>query len=128
METLSIIISLFGGAAGIGTLLWYILNLRAKKKVENANAELASAEADAKASENWKNLVDKLEHRLEQTEFKLDTSDKKLSGIQRLLTALISRKSYAEYHFCGEISCQQRKPPLGTFSTPNELQDKNETN
>lgn len=61
-------ITLIGGGGGFVALIWTIVNWRAKRKTETANADLAAAEADGRVSDNWARYAEKLEQRLQIVE------------------------------------------------------------
>lgn len=115
--TLVEVISALGGAAGLGTLLWYALNLRSKKKVEKATAEGAMAEADSKVSDNWQRFAEKMETEYKELKSSFKVLEQRQMRVERALSTTTNQKRYAEYHLCTDLSCQTRKPPLGTFKT-----------
>lgn len=117
------LISALGGAAGLGTLLWYALNLRSKKKVEKAAAEGAMAEADSKVSDNWQRFAEKVEKEYAELKESFKVLENRQMIVERALSDTTTQKRYAEYHLCTDLSCQDRKPPLGTFKTEDAIEN-----
>jgi len=115
--TLTELISAFGGAAGLGTLLWYALNLRSKKKMEKAAAEGAMAEADSKVADNWQRFAEKIQKEYEELRGSFNDLERRQLRVERALSTTTTQKRYAEYHLCTDLTCQKRQPPLGTFKT-----------
>ena len=119
--TIGEIISALGGAAGLGTLLWYAINLRSKKKVEKAAAEKAAAEADSKVSDNWQRFAEKIEKEYAELKDSFKILENRQMLVERALSDTTIQKRYAEYHLCTDLSCTDRKPPLGTFKTEDSI-------
>jgi len=115
--TLVEVISALGGAAGLGTFLWYALNLRSKKKVEKATAEGAMAEADSKVADNWQRFAEKIQSEYDELKARFNKLEQRQLQVERALSTTTSQKRYAEYHICTDLGCQNRKPPIGTFKT-----------
>lgn len=115
--TLTELISAFGGAAGLGTLLWYALNLRSKKKMEKAAAEGAMAEADSKVADNWQRFAEKIQGEYNELRNSFNDLERRQLRVERALSTTTTQKRYAEYHLCTDLTCQKRQPPLGTFKT-----------
>lgn len=115
--TLTELISAFGGAAGLGTLLWYALNLRSKKKMEKAAAEGAMAEADSKVADNWQRFAEKIQGEYNELRNSFNGLERRQLRVERALSTTTTQKRYAEYHLCTDLTCQKRQPPLGTFKT-----------
>lgn len=115
--TLTELISAFGGAAGLGTLLWYALNLRSKKKMEKAAAEGAMAEADSKVADNWQRFAEKIQGEYNELRTSFNDLERRQLRVERALSTTTTQKRYAEYHLCTDLTCQKRQPPLGTFKT-----------
>ena len=120
--TLVEIISALGGFAGLGTLLWYAINLRSKKKVEKAAAEGAMAEADSKVSDNWQRFAEKIQGEYDNLSKRFQAVEKRQLEIERALNDTTIKKRYAEYHLCTDLACTDRKPPLGTFKTDDSIE------
>lgn len=119
--TIGEIISALGGAAGLGTLLWYAINLRSKKKVEKATAEKAAAEADSKVSDNWQRFAEKIEKEYAELKDSFKILENRQMLVERALSDTTIQKRYAEYHLCTDLSCTDRKPPLGSFKTEDSI-------
>ena len=119
--TIGEIISALGGAAGLGTLLWYAINLRSKKKVEKAAAEKAAAEADSKVSDNWQRFAEKIEKEYAELKDSFKILENRQMLVERALSDTTIQKRYAEYHLCTDLSCTDRKPPLGSFKTEDSI-------
>lgn len=111
------LISALGGLAGIGTMVWYALNLRSKRRMEKAAADSAAAEADGKVADNWQNFAEKIEKRYNELEQKYRSMEQRQMRLERALSTTTNHKRYAEYHICTDLACPTRKPPIGTFKT-----------
>lgn len=122
------IIGGLGGLTGIGTGVWAFVNWRSRKRIEQANAETATAEADQKVADNWQRYAEKMEKRAELAEKKQEEKNKEFDSklrkyfqfqlrIARALSTTTEHKRYAEYHLCTDLACQKRQPPLGTYKT-----------
>lgn len=111
------LISALGGVAGIGTLVWYAINLRAKRKMEKATADSATAEADSKVSDNWQRFAEKMETEYKELKSSFKVLEQRQMKVERALSTTTNQKRYAEYHLCTDLACKTRKPPLGTFKT-----------
>ena len=116
MTTVEIIEGL-GGTAALGTAIWFIANWRAKKRIERANAEKAAAEADNKVSDNWQKFAEKIEGEYNDLRSRFNELEKRQLKVERALSTTTNHKRYAEYHICTDLSCTDRKPPIGTFKT-----------
>lgn len=111
------LISALGGVAGIGTLVWYAINLRSKRKMEKAAADSAAAEADSKVADNWQKFADKLQQEYDELRANYKSYEQRLLKVERALSTTTNQKRYAEYHLCTDLACTDRRPPLGTFKT-----------
>lgn len=111
------LISALGGFAGIGTLLWYAINLRSKKKIEKATADGAAAEADGKVADNWQRFAEKIQGEYDSLSERFHKMEQRQLLVERALSTTAAQKNYAEYHICTDLGCQDRKPPIGTFHT-----------
>lgn len=97
---------------------------RSQRKKADASAEQEQNTADAGKFENLEKeieflgkLVDKYRSESEQARFKQENFDRRLRGIQKLLSREIGLKKYAEKHICLNIECKDRRPGLGEFHT-----------
>lgn len=128
MNTFLEILTGLGGLAGVSAFIWAFINWKSRKKIEQANAETAGAEADHKVADNWKEYAEKMEMRAEQAEKKQEQKNKyfeqKLQKyfqfqlrIARALSTTTDNKRYAEYHICRDVGCPNRQPALGSFKT-----------
>lgn len=102
------IIATCGGVGGLLSVIWAAINLRARKKVETAKAAKEEAEADRAVADNWQNYATKME------EFNSRLNDK-VDNLYRLINEEKSEKRDAQYHYCSNIACEKRTPPLGTY-------------
>lgn len=65
-----------------------------------------------------KNLVEEnysLQKKLREYDYKLGEVERKVSGMERVITEEISRRDFAEKNICLNLKCQERKPKLGEF-------------
>lgn len=97
---------------------------RSQRKKASASAEQEQNIADAGKFENLEKeieflgkLVDKYRSESEQAKFNQQTFDRRLKGIQKLLSREIGLKKYAEKHICLNVECKERRPSLGEFHT-----------
>lgn len=97
---------------------------RSQRKKASATAEQEQNTADAGKFENLEKeieflgkLVDKYRSESEQARFSQLNFDRKLKGIQKLLSREIGLKKYAEKHICLNVECKDRRPSLGDFHT-----------
>lgn len=126
-EVLSYILPALGGIVGGGTFMHY----RARAKQEKNTAKKGEFEILQQQIEfqgtlitNFQNdallkddRIMKLEKEKEEIKFLQGKHDRKLSGIQKLLTKEVGHKRYAERHICLNVECNLRKPALGEFHT-----------
>lgn len=122
-----------GGAAALGTAVWFVANWRAKKKIEKANAESAAAEADSKVADNWQKFAEKIQGEYDELRQRFNALEQRQMRVERALSTTTTQKRYAEYHICTDLACTDRKPPIGTFKTEDftdiiktEIEKKNE--
>lgn len=128
MEYISSIVVLLGGGSAFGVAIWYIINLRSKKKVEQATADKAAAEAEKQHQENGQSNADWTLQKIKELDYYYKKQNKKLDGLQLFVTRLITVIEKNDFFYCSEIHCQNRKPPLGQFRTkiPKCYENKNE--
>lgn len=117
MEYISSIVGLLGGGSAFGVAIWYIINLRSKKKVEQATADKAAAEAEKQHQENGQSNADWTLQKIKELDYYYKKQNKKLDGLQLFVTRLITVIEKNDFFYCSEIHCQNRKPPLGQFKT-----------
>lgn len=100
-----------------------IINRKLNKRTDEAKARQEEAAADASEFDNLKNTyksdIEELRHEVKELKSRDASKERRLNGLQRVMTAIIARKDYAEYHFCSDLGCQTRLPPIGTFRTEN---------
>ncbi len=105
---------------------------RSQRKKASATAEQEQNTADAGKFENLQKEIDFLSRLLdkyrtdynaqsEQIKFKQHDHERKLKGIQNLLSKEIFNKRYAERHICLNTDCDLRKPSLGEFHTEDSV-------
>ena len=117
METiLAIISSLFAG-----TTIFQFIFFRAQRKKASAEASQEGAKADGLNLENIRNLLelqgkqlleaekrngelskenDILRQKLREYDYKLEQFERKIKGMERIISTEIARRSYAEHHIC----------------------------
>lgn len=77
------ILTYIGSGGGIVALIWTLVNWRARRKTESANADLAAAEADARVSDNWARYADTVEKRLNDVENQLKEDRREWEAMRR---------------------------------------------
>lgn len=93
------------------------MHFRAKKIIENQRARQEENLADSGKFENLEKEIAFLDKRLETYRYSQEKMEKKLSGMQKILTISIGQKKYAEYRICQDLTCTDRRPALGEFHT-----------
>lgn len=93
------------------------MHLRTKKHIEKQKGRQEENTADAGKFENLEKEISFLDKRLETYRYTQEKMEKKLAGMQKILTISIGQKKYAEYRICQDLSCADRKPVLGEFHT-----------
>lgn len=111
------IITALGGIGVLWTIIWTILNFRAKRKKESADADKAAAEAEKQHQENGQSNADWTLQKIKELDYYYKKQNKKLDGLQLFVTRLITVIEKNDFFYCSEIHCQNRKPPLGQFKT-----------
>lgn len=105
-------------------------------KQSEAGTKQAEAETDSKVFANYKEqmefflekyneaLADKvalmgenfdLKQKIKEYEYRFESYDRKLNGMQRVLDNSILRTKYAEDKLCVREECKERIPELGTY-------------
>jgi len=120
MEILSYVITGISTAITTGTFMHF----KAKKKIENQKARQEENTADAGRFVNLEKEIQFLDNRLEKYRYVQQIQEKKMHGMQRIITVVIGQKRYAEKHICLNLLCQERVPGLGEFSTEEPKMEK----
>ncbi|WP_299222161.1 hypothetical protein [uncultured Alistipes sp.] len=108
-------------------VLTALLFYSARKRKENAEAEIKELEADAKQVENisgfaseWRELYEKAEQKLEQKDAKIDRlyleKEKDRQRMRQLTeenSDLKLKLQAAEFRKCDKRGCADREPPSG---------------
>jgi len=135
MNDIVAIISLFGGASGIGVFLWYLVNLRQKRKVEWAEADKAGAEADKAAAEaersrqdNKQDLLDWVKEQMLTFNTRLNEMSHEITNVRYECNDLRATIKGLDLTYCDKFSCGDRNPPLGQHHTDIKKYSKNELN
>lgn len=132
METiLAIISSLFAG-----TTIFQFIFFRSQRKKASAEAEQEGARADGLNLENIRSLLelqgkqlldsekrngelskenDILRQKLREYDYKLEQFERKIKGMERIISSEIARREYAEKHICLNLECKDRIPTLGEY-------------
>jgi hypothetical protein len=100
------------------------MHFKAKRKTENQKARQEENTADAGRFSNLEREIQFLDKRLESYRYVQQIQDKKMVGMQKLITVVIGQKRYAEQHICLNLPCQERIPGLGEFSTEEPKMEK----
>ncbi len=113
------ILNNLGAIGGILTIVgggfWFVANWKAKRTVETSKAEQTEAETDKlhdeirKANYEWQH-----EQALKFEEFKKE-SNRKIHGMQRVLTYMLGDKRQEEFFHCSDVKCTLRDPALGKY-------------
>lgn len=93
------------------------IHFRAKRKTENQKARQEENTADAGRFANLEREIQFLDERIEKYRYVQKIQDKKMVGMQKIITIIIGQKKYAEQHICLNLPCIDRIPNLGEFST-----------
>jgi hypothetical protein len=120
-EVLSYAITGLSTAVAGGTFMFF----KAKRKTENQKARQEENTADAGRFVNLEREIQFLDQRLEKYRYVQQTQEKKMQGMQKLITAIVGQKKYAEQHICLNIPCLERIPGIGEFSTEEPKFEKN---
>jgi hypothetical protein len=121
-EILSYVVTGASTALAGGT----IMHFKAKRKTENQKARQEENVADAGRFANLEREIQFLDKRLESYRYVQIVQNKKVSGMQKVITIMIGQKKYAEQHICLNLTCCERVPELGKFSTEDPIIDKND--
>ncbi|MDP3399113.1 MAG: hypothetical protein Q8S23_08200 [Bacteroidales bacterium] len=100
------------------------IHFRAKRKTEDQKARQEENAADSGRFSNLEREIQFLDKRLESYRYVQQIQDKKMAGMQKLITVVIGQKRYAEQHICLNLPCLDRIPNLGEFSTEEPKLDK----
>jgi hypothetical protein len=105
-------------------------------KQSEAGTKQADAEADSKIFSNYKEQMDfflekyneamaekivlmdenfDMKQKIKEYEYRFESYDRKLSGMQKVLENSILRTKYAEDKLCVREECKERIPELGTY-------------
>ncbi len=112
-EVLSYLFTGLSTALAGGTFIHF----RAKRKTENQRARQEENTADAGRFKVLEDEIKFLDKRLENYRHEQLNQERKITGMQKILTVTIGQKKYAEQHICLNLSCLDRIPNLGEFST-----------
>lgn len=93
------------------------IHFRAKRKTEDQKARQEENAADSGRFSNLEREIQFLDKRIESYRYVQQIQDKKMAGMQKLITVVIGQKRYAEQHICLNLPCLDRVPNLGEFST-----------
>ena len=126
METVQIIVTAVISllTCGMGGLLVYLINLKAKKRTETANADLATANADKQVGDNWKtyaeeqtksynNLKSEFEEYKAKQEERNTISEKRDSVFYQLVVNTL----HNDPKYCAVEHCKLRRPEEGAYHT-----------
>ncbi len=93
------------------------IHFKAKRKTETQKARQEENTADAGRFKVLEDEIRFLDKRLENYRHDQLNQERKISGMQKILTVTIGQKKYAEQHICLNLPCLDRIPNLGEFST-----------
>jgi len=114
-------------ATGISTAIagGTFIHFKAKRKTETQRARQEENVADLGRFENLVREVQFLDKRLEKYRYIQLRQEKKMQGMQSILTKTIGCKKYAEQHICLNIPCTDRIPEFGSYKTVDEKLEEN---
>lgn len=117
------LLSALGGVMGIGTFVWYGINLREKRTIERASAKSAEAEADGKVADNWRKFAEKMEEQYYALSARVNLLEESLRDYSSCLALNMAKKKYAEGIICtrGDDECDRRKPARGSFVSDDDV-------
>lgn len=101
----------------VGGGLLTVFTLREKKLVERQNVRKAENDADAGKFTNLERRVKFAEEAVIKLNERLDVSDRKIEGQQRLIHTMTSIVIQNDIFHCDRIGCTTRDPELGTYHT-----------
>lgn len=114
-------------ATGISTAIagGTFIHFKAKRKTETQKARQEENVADFGRFDNLQKLVTYQGKLLDQFMYTQQVQEKKLRGMQRVLSTAIGNKKYAEQHICLDLSCLERVPKFGSYTTVEEKLEEN---
>lgn len=112
-EVLSYLFTGLSTALAGGTFIHF----RAKRKTENQRARQEENTADAGRFKVLEDEIKFLDKRLENYRHEQLTQERKIQGMQRIISVTIGQKKYAEKHICLNLPCPDRMPDIGTYET-----------
>ena len=115
-QALSYIITGLSTAIAGGTFIHF----KAKRKTENQRARQEENTADAGRFKILEDEIKFLDKRLENYRYMQLVQERKLSGMQKVLTTTIGQKKFAEKHICLNLNCLERIPEIGTYKSEDE--------
>lgn len=127
-----------------GTTLIQLFTIKAQKDKAKISVKVEQAKADEMNLANLKQalivkgetmlMVEKANQALikesyerdriqRETSYKLGELERKVSGMERIITEEIARRSFAENNICLNKNCELRIPKIGEFNTKNKEQN-----
>ncbi len=119
-----------------GTTIIQLFTIRAQKDKAKISVKVEQAKADEMNLANLKEalivkgetmlIVEKAnqelikesykrDKKLREYDYKLGEVERKVSGMERVITEEISRRDFAEKNICLNLKCQERMPKSGEF-------------
>ena len=114
MDWLSTLLSALSGGLMTGAILT-VLTLHSQKKKAAAEAKRADAEAHQAKSQAEHGDADWMLHKINELDYYYKRQNSKMDGLTKFVTTLISIIRANDTFYCSNISCQDRKPPLGQY-------------
>lgn len=112
-----------GGFGGLVSILWAMINIKSRKRVEEARADTASAEADMKSAEVWKRYGEVKSGEASLAEEEVTFLNNKMNRFITLIVKLLTASHDSEFHYCEHVTCDKRKPPLGSHDSVSSIID-----
>lgn len=116
-EIIREILSFIGTGVSAAIAGGTFIHFKAKRKTENQKARQEENTADAGRFVNLEREIQFLDQRLEKYRYVQQTQEKKMQGMQRVITIIYGQKKYAEQHICLNLPCGDRLPGLGEYTT-----------
>jgi hypothetical protein len=106
-------------ATGLSTALagGAFIHFKAKRKTAHQKARQEENTADSGRFKVLEDEIRFLGKRLEYYRHDQLSQERKIQGMQKILTVTIGQKKYAERHICLRLDCKDRMPDLGSFIT-----------
>jgi hypothetical protein len=116
MDWLQTLLSALSGGLMTGGIITF-LTLHSQKKKAAADAKKADAEAHQATSQAEHGDADWMLHKVNELDYYYKRQNKKMDGLQKFVTTLISIIRANDAFYCTKIACPEKDPPLGQHHT-----------